>query len=181
MKPMEYTMKSIVLVYGLVAGVVVIASTVAGFYLTGDAHGGNFSHWLGYLIMLVALSVIFVGIKQHRDQNQGGVITFGKAFLLGLGISVAAGIGYVASWEIHLALTDYAFIDEYTRSVVEDARAGGMSGSELAEMESSMEHVREQYGKVFYRLPLTFLEIFPVGLLVSLIAAAVLRNPKRGS
>jgi hypothetical protein len=41
------------------------------------------------------------------------------------------------------------------------------------------------YSNPLYRLPITFVEMFPVGVLISLISAAVLRNsrvlPARGS
>jgi hypothetical protein len=34
------------------------------------------------------------------------------------------------------------------------------------------------YRNPLIRMPMTFLEIFPVGLLISLISAAVLKNPR---
>ena len=40
--------------------------------------------------MIVALSVIFLGVKRYRDQELGGVIRFGTAFMLGLGIAAVA-------------------------------------------------------------------------------------------
>ncbi len=36
----------------------------------------------------------------------------------------------------------------------------------------------ESYRNPLFRIPMTFIEIFPVGLLVALISAALLRNPK---
>ena len=168
-------MKRMILTYGIVAGVVILASMVAANSLVGDT---NLSIWLGYLIMLVGLSAIFVAVKRYRDQELGGVIKFGAAFLLGLAISVIAGIAYVASWEIHLAATDYAFIDDYAQSVIDEAKSDGADDAEIARIEADMEEMTANYAKVFYRMPMTFLEIFPVGLLISLIAAAVLRNPK---
>lgn len=172
-------MKKIILIYGTVSGVVIIVSMVLSMYLLAADDGSkNFSQWLGYLTMLVALSAIFVGIKRYRDQELGGVIRFGTAFMLGLGISVVAGIAYVASWEVHLALTDYAFVDEYTESVIDRKKDAGVSGAELEAAIQEMEEMKVQYGKAAFRLPMTFLEIFPVGLLVSLISAAILRNSK---
>lgn len=170
-------MKKIILVYGSVAGAVIILSMLLGIYLLGDDDSKYFSVWLGYLTMIVALSCIFVGIKRYRDQQLGGVIRFGTAFFLGLGISVVAGIAYVISWEAHLALTDYAFIGEYTAHIIEQKTAAGLSGVELDKLVAEMEAMKQQYGNRLFRLPMTFLEIFPVGLLISIISAAVLRKP----
>ena len=170
-------MRKIILVYGIIAGVVIICAITAGLVL-GEGEGPWGSQWLGYLIMFVALSLIFVGVKQYRDSELGGVISFGKAFQVGLGIAVVAGIAYVLSWETYLAMTDYAFIDDYAAGVIEQARNEGISEDAMQELVAGMENMKETYGKPWFRLPITFLEIFPVGLLISLISAGLLRNPQ---
>ena len=171
-------MQKIILTFGAISGLVTFTVFVVGARMairSGSAEAGGA---LGYLIMLVALSVIFIGIKRYRDRELGGVIRFGKAFLVGLGISAFAGVIYVASWEIYLKSTDYAFIGEYTQAVVEGKRAAGMAGAELEELIASMKTLEESYANPLFRLPVAFLEIFPFGLIISLISAALLRNSK---
>src|SRR5215469_17248366 len=98
-----------ILIYGVIAGLVV------GLPLFGMTVGkiGNppppYDVILGYTIMLVALSAVFAGIKRHRDHDLGGVIGFWRALGLGLGISIVAGIFYVAAWEAALAVTHMDF------------------------------------------------------------------------
>ena len=169
-------MKKIILVYGSISGVVIICAMIAGIALS-EGQGAWSSQWLGYLIMFVALSLIFVGIKQYRDSELGGVITFGKAFVLGLGIAVVAGIAYVIVWEAYLAMTDYAFIDLYTQGIIDAEKQAGISDENLRMLIEKMNEMKETYANPFFRVPITFSEIFPVGLLVSLISAALLRNP----
>jgi hypothetical protein len=168
-------MKRIIFIYGFIAGLVVICSLLLGLALSsGEAPGRAGS----YLIMLIALSMIFVGIKRYRDQHLGGVIRFGTATLLGLGIAAVAGVVYVVVWEIYLAMTDYAFIDQYVQGVIAGKEAAGVSGPELEAVVESMENMQRQYSNPLFRLPMTFLEIFPVGLLITLVSAAILRNSK---
>ena len=168
-------MKRIIFIYGFIAGLVVICSMLLGLALSsGEAPGRAGS----YLIMLIALSMIFVGIKRYRDQDLGGVIRFGTATLLGLGIAAVAGVVYVVVWEIYLAMTDYAFIDQYAQGVIAGKEAAGVSGPELEAAVESMENMQRQYSNPLFRLPMTFLEIFPVGLLITLVSAAILRNSK---
>jgi lipopolysaccharide export LptBFGC system permease protein LptF len=38
--------------------------------------------------------------------------------------------------------------------------------------------MKDAYRNPLFRLPMTFAEIFPMGLLIALISAAILRNPK---
>lgn len=170
-------MQKIALTYGVLAGTIVILSMLLGIVTSG---GESFwsSEIFGYLIMLTALSMIFVGIKKYRDQEMGGVIKFMPALGLGLAISAIAGVIYVFVWEIYLISSDYAFINDYTAGLIEKAMSEGVSGGALEQVVSEMNQMKESYGKPWFRWPMTFLEIFPVGLLISLVSAALLRNAK---
>ena len=166
-----------IFLYGGLAGLITIVSMMASIFV-GQAAEGSMAvlEVVGYLIMLVALSMIFVGIRGYRDQELGGVIRFGTALGAGVGMAVVAGVIYVAVWETYLAFTDYAFIDEYAQSIISEREAEGVSGAELAAVVAEMEETKVSYAKPAFRLPMTFLEIFPVGVLVSLISAAILRR-----
>lgn len=171
-------MRKSMLSFGAVCGLLITVPMFLGLARSGSEEAPQFSEWLGYLTMILAFSILFVGIKRFRDQQFAGVIRFGTAFGFGLGITAVASVIYVIGWEITLAATDYAFIDQYTSSVVATQQAEGVSAEELEELVASMEMMKERYSKPFYRFPITFLEIFPVGFLISLISAALLRNPK---
>ena len=127
--------------------------------------------------MLVSLSSILVGVKQYRDRQLGGVIGFGTALLMGLGIAVTASVAYVLVWEVYLAVTHYAFIDHYTASILAAKRAAGITGAEYQKAAAEMERLRRQYANPLFRLPMTFIEIFPVGVLIALVTAVLVRNP----
>lgn len=165
-----------IFIYGLVAGLVIITGIIATLAVNGEEPHGNM--WLGYLIMLLAMSSILLGVKQHRDQALGGVIRFWPAFGMGVGISVIAGLAYVLVWEVYLALTDYAFMEQYVAATLQAKREAGVTGAEYAALERQMLGMAEQYKNPLMRMPMTFVEIFPVGLLVSLVSAALLRNSR---
>ena len=165
-------MKKLVLVYGVISGLVIIVINTLSLEL------GIGQAWLGFLVMFIAFSSIFVAVKQHRDQTLGGVIRFSTGFLVGLGITMVASLVYVLVWELYLALTDYAFIDAYIASVVESRQTGGASQAELAATIAEAETIRQQYSNPLFRLPMTFVEVFPVGVLISLISAFILRDSK---
>lgn len=170
-------MKRIILIYGVLVGAIVICTMIIGYALaTPDMNTASYA--FGYLTMLVAMSLIFAGIKKYRDRDLGGVIRFWPGLRLGLGISAVAGIIYVIGWEINLALTDYVFIENYTKGIIEAKKSEGLSGEALETVIANMEKMKTNYGNPFYRMPMTFIEIFPVGFLVSLLSAAILRNPK---
>jgi hypothetical protein len=163
-------------IYGLIAGALAALGIIGTILLPA----GNPLHenlWVGYLIMLVALSAILVGVKHYRDDVQGGVIGFGKAFLVGLGIAAVAGLAYAMVWEVYLALTHYSFTEAFINETLAAKRAAGVSGAKYQKAVAEMEAFRTQYASPLFRVPMTFIEIFPVGLLVALVSAALLRNP----
>ena len=167
-----------VLTYGTAAGAIV---GVPLFGLTVAMNGHpptSYGAVIGYTIMLVALSTVFVAIKRHRDGDLGGVITFWPAFGLGLGISFVAGVLYVAAWETALAATHSDFASLYANGLIEQAKAKGATDEALTKLIASMEQFKDQYRNPLHRVPMTFAEIFPVGVLVSLISAALLRNTR---
>lgn len=169
-------MGKIAIIYGAISGAIVIGVITLGSLIgEGGSHGGEA---LGYLIMIIALTMIFLGVKRYRDRDLGGVIKFGAAFLLGVMIAVVAGVFYVGGWEAYLAATDHAFIHEYTAGIIEAKKAAGLDGEALAAEIAKMDQMKTQYADPLFRVPLTFLEIFPVGLLIALVSAALLRNPK---
>ncbi len=170
-------MQKIALTYGLLSGAIIIAVLILGLVV---GEGGSFlaSELFGYLIMLVALSMIFIGIKRYRDLEMGGVIRFVPALVMGLAIATIAALIYTIVWELYLMNSGYAFIDSYVNSAIEAKQATGLAGEKLAQEIAELEELRTSYGKIYIRMPMTFLEIFPVGLIIAVLSAALLRNPK---
>lgn len=167
-----------ILVHGVIAGLVV---GIPLFVLTVGWNGHrqlSGSVVLGYTIMLIALSAVFTGIKNYRDRDLGGVIGFWHAVGLGLGISLVAGIFYVAAWEAALAVTHWDFAGSYADATIAQAKAKGTTGAALAKLVDEMRQFRTEYANPLYRLPMSFTEIFPVGVLVTLVSAGLLCNSR---
>lgn len=165
------------LIYGLLSG-----SVIAGTITTGLALGPENSifstMWFGYLVMFVALSFVFMGVKRYRDVEKGGVIRFVPALGMGLAIAVVAAVAYILVWEIYLAATGYRFMDEYIAALIRARQQAGVAADVIAREVAEMESMRANYANPLFRIPVTFLEIFPVGLVVALFSAAVLRYPR---
>jgi hypothetical protein len=166
-----------ILKYGVIAGLVVGGINFCFFVGLKDHPPLEYGMLIGYTTMLVALSAVFVGIKQQRDQELGGVIRFWPAFGMGVAITFIASIFYVVAWEASQAVTGGDFATTYANLVLEQARAKGESAAAIAKMSAEMAQFKVQYADPWFRLPMTFSEIFPVGVLVSLVSAALLRRP----
>jgi len=162
--------------YGIIGGLIV-ATPMVWLMLTAEPGKNPLGGMLvSYLIMIVALTTVFLGIKQYRDQVRGGVIKFGPAFLVGLGISFVASLFYVAGWEFSITFSKFDFVAWYSNLLLESAKSSGASASELAKAAADVQSFQTMYANPLLRMSMTFIEIFPVGVLISLISAALLRN-----
>jgi Protein of unknown function (DUF4199) len=168
-----------ILRYGLVAGLIV---AVPMLYLmltaTSPESGPHSSALYGYLTMIVALTAVFLGIKHYRDHVLGGVIRFGRALAVGLGISAVASTVYVIGWELALAWTGADVAQFYGNMMIEAARSADASAPDLQKAIKEAASFVRMYRNPLYRMPMTFIEMFPVGVLISLISAALLRNSR---
>jgi len=169
-------MGRIILVYGAIAGLIVAALMHLTFWFL-PVEGGPLGMFIGFLSMFIAFSMIFVGVKQYRDQTGGGVITFKRGLLMGLGIALIASLFYVGAWELYLAASGRDYMGEYTAKMIAEARATG-DAARIAKVTAQAEDYRAMYANPLSRFAVTLVEIFPVGVLVALVAAALLRNSR---
>lgn len=167
-----------IFIHGIVAGVIVGVPMFIGNVLIEGHAPIAISMAVGYATMLVALSAVFLGVKRQRDTVGGGVIKFWPALGMGLAISAVAGLIYVLTWELTLATSGSDFAADYAARVIADKQAAGAGAGEIAALRAQMDQFAVQYQNPLFRLPMTFVEIFPVGVLVSIVSAALLRNSR---
>lgn len=174
-------MKKNSLIFGTISGVII--STFMGVYMavmscgSSETEGGTGSMIIGFTAMAVAFSFIFVGVKNYRDKQNGGTITFGKGFLLGFLISLVASTLYVITWgvEFHFFMPD--FMDKYSAMQVKQVQESGISGAALDEALKSIESANYNYkNNPFFFAMYTYMEILPVGILITIISALILRR-----
>lgn len=171
-------MKKNVLVFGLIAGVVVSVTMAIGMITLSKTHKcemGNGSMVIGYLSMLVAFSLIYVAVKNFRDKQNNGLISFGKAFSMGLFISLIASTMYVITWAFvyHFYMPD--FMDKYAAQMIESAKATANAAEVQAKI-AEMDKYKELYKIPLFFALMTYAEILPIGLLVSLITGLILKR-----
>jgi uncharacterized membrane protein len=169
-------MKKNVTVFGLIAGLIV--STLMVLSMARCYSDPNLEHsmLIGYASMVLAFSFIFVGIKNYRDKYSDGLITFGKAFKIGLYISLIASSIYVIVWLIDFYVFIPDFMDRYVAQALREAKASSASAAELAKKTKELASNQELYKNPIMVILFTYMEILPVGILISLVAALILKR-----
>ncbi|CAH0994078.1 hypothetical protein EMA8858_00185 [Emticicia aquatica] len=169
-------MKKIILTNGLISGTIISVFTVCSIaycYTSGNFNGNML---LGYTAMILAFSLIFVGIKNFRDKDNNGLITFGIAFKIGIYITLISSSIYVLAWLIDYYFFIPDFMEKYSSQMLQNAKSAGANQAELTAKETEMTGYKEMYKNPLGVIFLTYMEIMPVGLVVSLISALILRK-----
>lgn len=169
-------MKRTVLIFGLISG----AISSAMMFLTlplinrGTINFDN-GEVVGYTAILLSFLLVFFGIRSYRD-NTGGSITFGRAFAVGILITLISCVFYVVSWEIIYFRFMPDFGDKYAAHAIAKMREKGASDAAIAETKKDMDRMKVMLNNPLTNAAMTFIEPFPVGLVVTLVSAGILRR-----
>lgn len=174
-------MRNTALKFGGIAGGVMVAMFFLTFLIFGDTPDFDTAEWLGYVSMIAAMSTIFIGIKTYRDKQSNGEISFNNAFQVGFYITLVASLIYVIGWMLYYNTIGSDFMQNYTQYHVEKLKSSGQPEAEITAQIDEMKSFQELYKNPFIMIAITFLEIFPIGLLVTLICAVVLRTRKKAA
>lgn len=168
-------MKKNVWIFGLIAGAI-NAMWLVGFALSGTEIDFDNGELMGYTAMIISFAFIFVGIKNYRDKYQNGAVTFAQAFKVGLYISLIASTIYVLTWLIEFYYFIPDFGEKYAAHMIDKMKSSGAPQAEIDEQVIKMKSFSEMYKNPFINAGLTYMEILPLGLLISLISSFLLKK-----
>jgi Protein of unknown function (DUF4199) len=175
-------MKRIVLIFGTISGVVISSLMFLTTYLcTKGIVDFDNGEVIGYTGILIAFLLVFFGVRSYRDQV-GGSLSFGRAFKVGILIALISSAFYVASWQVvYFGNLMPGFMEQWTAHAVEEMRKEGATPAAIEAKRQEMAKFKEYYDNPLINAAFTFIEPFPMGVLASLISAAILRRRSDGS
>jgi len=169
-------MKRIVLTFGLISGAIMAAMMFMTLPFM-EKIGSDKALVIGYTTMVLAFLLVFFGIRSYRDTIGAGRISFLRALSVGLLIMLIASVCYVISWEIiyHNFMPD--FTEKYVARATQEARNSGKSPEQIAQEVEQMKQMMTLYKtNILFNLAITILEPLPVGIVMTLISALILRR-----
>jgi amino acid transporter len=172
-------MKKNIIIYGLIAGILVSFLMLLSLNYISHCKGNidyESSMLIGYASMLIAFSLVFVGIRNYRDKYSEGVISFGKAFKIGIMIVLIASTIYVFAWLIDYFFFIPDFMEKYSAHMLDQLKASGASQVEIDKQIRDMANFAARYKNPFFNAMMTYMEILPVGLVVTLISSFILKR-----
>ena len=169
-------MKKVVLTFGLISGLIVVVLMLASMALKTYQTNYHLAEVIGYGSMIVSLSMVFFGVRSYRDNYQNGTISFGKAFQVGILITLISACMYVAGWMIYSELSGPEMMNEYFQHHIREINESAATATEKAAKLKEVNMWREWYKNPLLKMAVTFMEILPVGIVVTLICALILKR-----
>ncbi|MEP6619118.1 MAG: DUF4199 domain-containing protein [bacterium] len=171
-------MKKTVITFGLIGGVI-ISALMGGSLFLADRIGSGHSMALGYTIMVASFLLIYFGIRSYRDNTLPGQISFGRACACGILITLITTVCYVVMWEVLYFNFMPHFMDSYFAAQIHGVQAAGLDPATTAARIAAIQHSQQLYQNPLINMAYTFMEPLPVGLIITLISAALLRTKTR--
>jgi hypothetical protein len=165
-------MKKTVRTYGLISGAIGAALMLAHVPFMD---GSGKALLVGYAGIVLSTLLIFFGVRSYRDKVGNGKISFGRAFAVGILIALVSAACYVAAWEV-VYYSSPGIADHIFDTPVEQLRATGATQEKIDETAREIEAFKKLYANPLVNVAFTFVEPFPVGLLMTLISAVALRR-----
>jgi hypothetical protein len=169
-------MKKTVLTFGLIAGVMISVLMDSSLLLADKIGSGHNSMVLGYTMMVASFLLIYFGIRSYRDNTLSGQISFRRAFACGVLITLITTVCYVATWEVIYFNFIPHFMDSYFAAQIHKVQSSGLDPVTTAAKVADIQHSQQLYQNPFVNMAYTFMEPLPVGIIITLISAAVLRR-----
>ncbi len=168
-------MKKTVLTFGIIAGVM-ISVLMGGSLLIANKIGNTHSMLLGYTMMVASFLLIYFGVRSYRDNSLAGQISFGRAFACGILITLITTVFYVAMWEVLYFNFMPHFMDSYFAAQIHKVQASGLDPATTAAQVAAIQHSQQLYQNPFVNMAYTAIEPLPVGIIITLISAGILRK-----
>ncbi len=173
-------MRKVTLIFGLIAGVTV---SIFSFFIMDmcekDKISLDNSDFIGYGSMIIALSMIFFGIKSYRDNYQNGAIKFVRALQIGMLITLVASLIFAVAGEMIYQIDpegQVVLMDKYADHHIRKIKEKGASSAEIDLKVKEMADLKKMNKNTVIRFGITLAIILPVGIVITLFSAAVLRR-----
>jgi hypothetical protein len=169
-------MKKTILTFGLISGILASILMIATLPLLKALEHGNRGMLVGYTAIVLVALLVYFGIRSYRDNQAGGVITFARAFTIGLGITLISCSIYVITWEIIYFNFMPHMMDSYFATLIQQAQSSPGTPQAIQAKVAAIHQSQISYQNPLINALYTFIEPFPVDLLITLISAAILRK-----
>ncbi len=167
-------MKKTILRYGIYSAITICLLFLASWYLLNDL---SFSaqEVIGYASMVISLGFVYFGIKHFRDQENEGKLSFKKAIVIGILISLITAIAFGLLDVLFTEVLNPEFMEEYYAATVKDMR-DSLPPEEFDVKLAEIESQKAMFSNPLFSFALMSMTVFVIGFIITLISALILQR-----
>ena len=160
--------------HGLLAAAIIILFIVVFYFLFSPKTLLDLGEAFGYAVMVIAMSMVFIGIKRYRDNELNGYISFGKAFGMGVYIAFIGSFIYGIFEGIFYEASDFKeiYIDFYMDKI----QSSGQSPEVIQQQINQFNQDMAMWDSAFSMGLIMFLTVLILGTVIALISAFILKK-----
>lgn len=167
-------MKKTILRYGLYGAITICILFLLAWYLgKGLSYTGQ--EVIGYVSMVIALGFVYFGIKHYRDKENQGMVSFKKALIIGILISLITALAFGALDVIYVEFINPEFATDYYAHMVGEMK-NSLSADEFEVKLAEMESQKELFANPLFSFVIMALTVFVIGFIISLISSLILQR-----
>ncbi|MFM2231276.1 MAG: hypothetical protein RL607_2534 [Bacteroidota bacterium] len=168
-------MKSIIYKYGFISSVLIVLFMIASTVLFIQMDNEPLSMTLGFAGMLVGFASIFIALEKYK-KAQGGTLSFMDGLKIGGCIALLGSLSYTLVWMLEFQFVFPDFMDKFSASQIEHLHQSKLSPDVIASEVKKIQEMAVNYKNPVYRFGITLVEILPIGLFITFLAAIILRK-----
>ena len=169
-------MQNPIIRFGLIGGIILVILSNIPWLIWGESMSYTTAVSLGYLSVAVALSSIYFGVRKYRDEIGGGVISFGKAFKIGL-LTALIPSGFIFVSTVIFYILNGENFQEWAIASMEQSLPPEQFQAQMAQIEAMGDLTLNPFFQGF----VMFMTVFVIGLLVSLVVAWILKKERKNT
>ena len=167
-------MKKSVLKFGLLSSLALVVLFAIQFSLEGNLNYST-SEVFGYVSIVLALIFVYFAVKHYRDSINNGSVSFGKALLIGVLVSLLAGITFGVINYVYVEVINPEFMTEYYDYMVERAKSS-MSDAEFQIKLEEMEAEKALFSNSLISSLVMSATVLIIGFIIAAISGLILQR-----
>ncbi len=128
----------------------------------------------GYLSIFLSMIFVFLGIKQYRDQINGGKLSFVEGLKVGTLIILIPAIAFGLLDLVYTELINPAWKEQYYTHYLEQYKS--LPAAEFEKMKAQLKAQQDMFSSPGLQFLIMSMTVFVLGMIVTVISSLTLRR-----
>lgn len=168
-------MNKLIIKHGLYASLLLIGINLIVWVISDGEPNYSTGELIGYGSMIACMLFVFLGVREYRNVELNGEISFGKALGAGVLIALFPSLAFGMYDLIYILYLNPDFNDLYFEHYLNEMKAS-MTKEEFAVAKSEVESQKEFWSNPFMQFTVMFLTVFVIGFIMALLSSMILKT-----